>query len=317
MTTNEEEVPIKENKKPKVFLWKGIGILFALFAVLVVIYLLYAVNMKFADVNHALNKIEQLTQNKIAELERNTELSQKNTNQSLETLKEEITKKNAFNQDEWTQSETRYLIKLANDKVQLENNVPAAILLLKMADKLVSEMKDGETLALRQAIAQDISSLQSVPVVDITGLYLRLTALSGKIDQLALINKPTMTQAKTNSETPTSWWQRGLHHTWEGLREVVVVRYNETGKLPLIPPDLQVYFYQNVQAVILEARWALLHGESTIYKNSLNEAITWIKEYAIQNTNTQSTMNELNELANMDIHPTVPAMSAYKEQTVS
>ena len=316
MTMNEE-ISQEENKKPRLFLWKGIGIFFALFAICVVIYLLYAVNTKFTEQNLQLSQLEKIKKNKITKLENNYVQIQKNNQQALEELTAQVAKKNTINQEEWINAEARYLIKLANDKIQFENNVPAAILLLKMADKVISEVSDTETTSLRQTLAEDIAALQSVPTVDVTGLYLQLTALGGKVNQIPLINKPTMTPTEPPKEASTSWWQRGLHHTWQGLRQVVVVRYNESGKLPLIPPDLQAYFYQNVLSVILEARWALLHGDSTIYKNSLNEAITWIKEYAVLNPNTESLVNELNELAKTDIHPTVPALSALQGSTVS
>ena len=98
MTMNEE-ISQEENKKPRLFLWKGIGIFFALFAICVVIYLLYAVNTKFTEQNLQLSQLEKITKNKITELENNSVQIQKNNQQALEELTAQVAKKNTIIQE--------------------------------------------------------------------------------------------------------------------------------------------------------------------------------------------------------------------------
>ena len=314
--TNTEEQPVqpKDKKKAACVLWRSIGILFALFAAAEVIYLLYMVNGRFIEINQNLGQLSRATQTKIAQLEGQMADEQKNSSTALQNLTAKVAQTEAANKDEWTIAEARYLVKQANDKVQFEDNTASAILLLKMADKEVSRLTDPRMTEVRRALAVDITALQSVPQVDVTGLYMQLSALNGKVDQLPLINKPTIASPfnqTTANQPQASWWQRGLQNTWQSLRQVVVVRYNETGKLPLIPPDQQGYLYQNLHAVILQATWALLHGETAIYKHSLEQAATWVKAYCVENsTITQSMLSELGDLGKVDVHPAAPAITA-------
>lgn len=313
--TNEAEQEIQpvNKKKTTQMLWKVIGILFALFAVGVVIYLLYAVNTRFIEMNGHLGQLTDSTQNKLQQLEEQIAAVQKNTDTALQDVTTKVSQMQATNKDEWKLADAHYLVKLANDKVQFEDNVSEAIVLLKMADQEISDLTDPKVTDIRKALAVDIAALESMPKIDITGLYMRLSALNGKVEQLPLINKPSIVPATNpaSNQQRLSWWRQGLQETWQSLRQIVVVRYNETGKLPLIPPELQGYFYQNLHAILSQAIWALLHGETTIYQNSLGQAAAWVKEYCVENsTVTQSMLNELNDVEKIDIHPAAPAITA-------
>jgi uroporphyrin-3 C-methyltransferase len=121
-------------------------------------------------------------------------------------------------------------------------------------------------------------------------------------DKLALDNNA----ASSNQ----SGWKRGLQTSWQALQKIVVVRYHESGALPFMTPDQQLFLYQNVHAMISQSMWALLHGQTIIYQKSLQQTINWVKEYFLLDSPvTQAVLNELNELQKIDIHPATPEIS--------
>lgn len=214
------------------------------------------------------------------------------------------------NKLEWMQAS--YYVKLANDNLQYVNNIPVAVNLLKMADDTVRDLSDARYDDIRKALANDIASLQSAPNVDVTGLYLRLTALNTQLDQLQLPNKLFATEKPAEANTTPSdqsWWQRGLQNTWQALQKIVVIRYDEKNTQPFITPEQQLFLYQNVHAMLAQAIWGLLHGQTAIYQGGLKQTSDWVKKYFVADSSvTHATLNELDELQKIDIHPTNPTI---------
>ena len=228
-----------------------------------------------------------------------------------------------YSRDDWRIVESEYLVKLANDKLQFENNVPQAITLLQMADQQLRDMNNDKVLVLRKALADDIASLQALPQLDVAGIYMRLSALNEQISKLPLPNKPTDTaDLQTENMDNLPWWKRGLQQTWVALQKIVVVRYSKDGSLPLVMPEQQDFLYQNLHAAIEKAMWALLHQQPDIYRASLEQAATWINQYFQSDSPaTTSVLASLAELEKMDVRPVAPkisgAMQAFSDFFVS
>jgi uroporphyrin-3 C-methyltransferase len=207
-------------------------------------------------------------------------------------------------------AQANYYVKLANDNLQYANNIPLAVTLLKMADATLHDVDDAKFADARRALASDIAKLQSAPQVDITGIFMRLTALNEQIDKLQLPNKALSADVHAvtaAADSNQAWWQRGLQNTWQALQKIVVVRYNQNGALPLVTPEQQVYLYQNLHALLEQSTWALLHGQATIYQTSLQQLAVWIKQYFVTDTTlSPAVINELNQLQQIDIHPANP-----------
>lgn len=281
---------------------------------IVLIYLFYATNYSYL---HYISK-NQDTEEHLLQVQKNMSEVEKQIHQLADDLSNQAKMINTLrqvqpniNQDDWEILKAKFLVQMANDKLQYENNISQAILLLQTADEQMRALNNDRLLPLRKALANDIASLQAVPQVDVAGLYMRLSALNDQINRLPLPNKPAQSatvQPGNNENLP--WWQRGLQETWQALQKIVVIRYNENGKPPLIMPEQQDFLYQNLHAVIEKAMWGLLHQQQEIYQASLQQAINWIKQYFVNNAQvTQSVVNGLTELQKVDVHPAAPKLS--------
>jgi uroporphyrin-3 C-methyltransferase len=228
--------------------------------------------------------------------------------------------------ERWDMAEAQYLVKLANDHLQFTHNISLALRLLKNANDILQRLPNEHLLAIRKALAVDITNVQSLTLVDTTGLYLRLSALNDLLDQLPLLPgfiKTTAPSSLAPMSTTSPWWKRGWKRVEGVLRQIVVVRYHPSLTLPLALPEEKVFLYQNLHDQFANAMWAVLHSNTDVYQASLERAQNWIKEYFLQETQkTRTVLESIVELKKIVIQPpslnlatTTQLFDAYFTQT--
>jgi uroporphyrin-3 C-methyltransferase len=208
-----------------------------------------------------------------------------------------------------------------------ENN-SSALPLLERATRMLQMVNDPNLLAIRDAIATAMSALKAQPVLDINKLYGEITALDQTIDKLELPFAPLSTDTKMtndNSDPETPWWKKGLQHSANVLKQVVVVKRNDSKTLPIVMPDEKAYLYQNLHAQVENMIWGLLHHEQVIYQTSIARMQLWINTYYVQNSAvTLSVLDQLKELQGVnlssqkiDLSPTLKLFEQYLMTTHS
>lgn len=227
--------------------------------------------------------------------------------------------------NKWYVAEAQYLVTTANDHLQFTHNLALAKVLLERADQVLAKMNEPSVLEIRKSVAVDMANLQALPQIDVTGLYLRLSALNAQLDQLPLPASPL------KSETPTPapiqpglpWWKAGLAHTWQALSQIVIVRYNGSNALPLVMPDEKAFLYQNLHAEMESAMWAVLQRNADVYQASLARIEEWITPYFVADApETKTMLQNIQDLRKVNIKPpavnlssTLQLFSAYFSQT--
>ena len=78
---------------------------------------------------------------------------------------------------DWVYAEVEYLVRMANQRVMMEQDANSALLLLQAADEIIRETDGLTAHRLREALAQDIAALKAVDSPDTQGIYLELSAL--------------------------------------------------------------------------------------------------------------------------------------------
>jgi len=208
--------------------------------------------------------------------------------------------------------EAEYLVKLANLNLEFERSTPLVINLLKTADQQLAVLGDPTLIHVRQALTNDISALEAAPKLDISGLILKINAISQQIPQLPVLPSKTKSIPANAAAAPIepSAWKRSLNAVGHALSNVVVVRHLDQPIEPLLPPQEQVYLILNIQLQLSQAQWAVLHQQPEIYQQSLQQADSWIKQYFLQKeTITQSVLQQLAELQNTNVKPVLPNIS--------
>ena len=117
--------------------------------------------------------------------------------QSLGTLQEQLSQQqaelssySARDRDDWLLAEAQYLLRMANQRLIMADDVAAAQALLGSADKILLELDDVRLHEVRAAVASDLAAVRAVPRVDVEGVYLRLAALIEQAGKLVIFQLP-------------------------------------------------------------------------------------------------------------------------------
>jgi uroporphyrin-3 C-methyltransferase len=218
-------------------------------------------------------------------------------------------------QDEWVLAEARYLLHVANQRLQLQHDVATALAALNAADQRLLSLGDASYIPVRQAIAEEIATLRAVPVVDRDGLALELQQLAMGVDQLRVQGtqytpeKPADVTGDNDSWRAKSW-REIPGALWTALKELVVVRRNDQPVGPMLPPDAQFFLYANLKLQLDAARLALLAEEPAAWRASLDSARNMLGQYFDpEDVRSQRYQEALERLAAVEVRPDLPDIS--------
>lgn len=327
MSESEKEVDKPTNAptttpRARGLFWNNIGILFSAFAIIVILVSIAMTSYGLIAANACLAKafkfmVSEFTQSQAEVMTAQKSMTdlQQTVQQNSNTLKNQtqsitdLQKSQRTNKEDFLAAEALFLVKLANDHLQFENNVAVAIKLLQSADQDLTSLTDPRINPVREALATDLAALQRTPQVDVSGIYVRLSILSNEVDKLPVVNAFTSSKniAFEKTDETLSWWRRGLNSMSQALQHMVIIRNNQPNIPPFITPDQQAFLYQNLMATFEKAEWGLLHRQQVVYQSSLQQAIDWIKRYIVQDSPmTKQVLANLQELQKMNVQPSVP-----------
>ena len=216
--------------------------------------------------------------------------------------------------NDWLLAEADYLMRLASQRLLLARDTGTALAALQTADERLREMADPAVIPLREQLAADIGRLKAVAQPDITGLAARLGALVQAVDSLPLRAEYVVQKPKdTTAEAPQTVanWQQLPEAIWRDIKKLLVIRERHGKVMPLISPEQHFFLVQNLKLQLEQARLALLDAEPDIYRERLQAAATWVREFfRPDDPATSAMLGELEQLAGQDIKPALPDISA-------
>ncbi|MCE8026033.1 uroporphyrinogen-III C-methyltransferase [Billgrantia aerodenitrificans] len=234
---------------------------------------------------------------------------------ALDQVLAELSREQDADEREWLHAEAAYLLRLANQRLQLERDVEGAAALLRTADARLNEADNPALLSVRRAIAAELSVLDGVPRVDRSGLYLALNAQQQRLAQLPLSRELEEIPARPGiEEAPTGGWQDQLSRFGQELRELVVIRHHDEALEALVTPEQESYLRQSARLILEQAQLALLKEEQELYEASLDKALAMIEGYYDTERNeVQAVIARLEELKGENIQPELPDISGSQQ----
>lgn len=230
----------------------------------------------------------------------------------------QLLKNNDHLRNDWLISEAEYLIKLANHRLILEQDINTAITALEAADQRLKEIVDPALLAVRKVLLQHIQSLRAISQPDVTGMALQIRALQKEIPALPMQTPDPATVQRRKEESSNASkiesWDQLPKAMWEDIKSLVLIRDHKQAVQPLIAPEQQYFLIQNLNLQLEQAQLALLKRNNRLYIDSLSKAKQWIKDYFDVNQQaTKSILQTITALMKKNIEPTIPDISrAYK-----
>lgn len=242
-------------------------------------------------------------------------------NQLLQTQNSvsQLTQLSGYNRSEWILPEVKYLVNLADINITANQNVKAAILLLKAADKRLSVLANPKFNKLRQALINDINALASVPTVDTTGILLQLDAISSQVQKAKFIPSSPKTatddakEQTTNPGKANTLWQKIYINTLAFLEKAVIIRHHDSDVKPVLTAMEQQYLLQNIGLYLEEAKWAVLHKDQANYLLAVQKVEQLLKQgFAHNLTAVQNVLDALQSLSKLNINPKLPELTSIK-----
>ncbi|WP_136254855.1 uroporphyrinogen-III C-methyltransferase [Onishia niordana] len=234
---------------------------------------------------------------------------------TLDRVLDELNSQQQTDEREWLHAEAAYLLRLANQRLQLERDVGGAMALLETADKRLKETGNPALLPVRRAIADELAKLDAVPDIDRTGLYLSLNAQQEQLASLPLKQDVAEAPVEGTIETPPSGdWQQQLTRFGSELKDLVTVRRHDQALEALMTPEQESYLRQNVRLVLEQAQLALLKEEPELYRASLDKAISMIEGYYdTERESVESSISRLTDMRGKTIRPELPDISGSQQ----
>ena len=188
--------------------------------------------------------------------------------------------------DAWLLAEAEYYMQIANAQLQLANNPELAMLALTHADDRIVQLGDPRLTNIRQALANELRALDAMEKPDTAGITLTLASLAATVDSLPLKQESVTRDeaASAEVEPDLTGMDRAMASLMNAVDGVVSVRRTDEAMQPLIAPEALYFLRANLGLQLQAARLALLRGEETVFRQSLDDADAWLAEHYDQNS---------------------------------
>jgi uroporphyrin-3 C-methyltransferase len=183
--------------------------------------------------------------------------------------------------DAWLLAEAEYYMQIANAQLQLAGNPHLASLALGLADERLLQLANPALTDVRRALSLELRSLDVIEKPDTEGVTLTLASLAAVVDSLPLKQAVALSDADEEAalDPALTGVDRALASMKSAIDSAISVRRVDETVQPLIAPESQYFLRANLALQLQAARLAVLRGEETIFRQSLNDAASWLTEY--------------------------------------
>lgn len=266
----------------------GLALILSLIALVTAGYLWYMLGEKQGLMSsNIVGKVEALSGAVETLKANNTAMAQelaslRETQDAMKTGMAKITTDFASNRNEWLLAEAEQLLLVANNRLQLAQDVPLALAALRAADRQLKQLSNPNLLPVRKQLARDMAKVEALDQVDFDGIALRLGNLAERIDDLPLAVETTFRRPETAAEpTPQAegGWSRFWRELWQDLGNLVRIRHDADKRRPLLPPEQRYFVRENLRLMLSGAQLALLRRDEGTFQQNLKSARAWLNDY--------------------------------------
>lgn len=247
-----------------------------------------------------------------------------NQQETLQTLYDEL----AGNQEKSVITEVEQLLTLANQQLQLANNIKSALTAMQTADARLQNIESSPAKQLRIVIAQDMQRLQNAPNVDVTGMSIKLNQLATSIDFLPLLSEAIRDQVSgkpsfsppvnssassqvANAKHPVNILIKFGSEFWQDIKNLIKITRIDQNDVALLAPNQVFYVRENIKLRLLTARIALLQRDQATYNADLQLVDYAIRQHFLtHDQRTETALNSLHSLTASNIVIETPDVTA-------
>ncbi len=256
-------------------------------------------------------------QGKFGALESKLETTEGQAN-ALEALYQEFSR----SREDGVLAEVEQTMAIAVQQLQLAGNVESALIALQQADARLAEYDRGQFAPLRRALVADIDLLKLQPVVDVSGVGVRLEKLLEQTDELPLAfeSQPPQGAAEPPAEvSPDSerWYDRSFAYAralaidvWHEIRGLVRVERLDESDPVLLAPAQNTFLRENLKIRLLTARLALVARDARSYAADVEQARSWVERFFdLRDERVRLALEELKRLEEVSVRRELPTLN--------
>lgn len=222
-------------------------------------------------------------------------------------------------QREWSIAEVNYLLRMANQRLEIARDITGAIAALKGADSRLAEIGDLNLLKIRKQLAKDIGRLNAIHQADVNGISLAIDEMVKSIPDLPFksaedevkqqlgnesANETTKAVAETGEKT-------FLDSVVETVKEIGDIKVHKRSIEQASTTEQQAQIEQQLRAFLISARLAALSFDQQQFSYNLNQANRFIAEYYEGTDNRVKQMQEsLDAYNEIQLSPELPELTA-------
>lgn len=221
--------------------------------------------------------------------------------------------------DEWLLSEVEYLLKMADLRIGMKQDVRGAVAMMKNAEELIKKVpgSDEGLLNVRVSITRDIASLEMYREIDVPGTYAALVSLGESIEKLPLVPtklaEPQPGAADEGKESKAPTMLSEINETFAGY---LTIRKHDTDELKaLLSPEQRLNFRDSVRLTLEQAQTALLRSDQATYDASIAKLRQWVLDYFMaDNFKVQMASKKIEELAKVQVKQDLPSIAESQQE---
>lgn len=218
-------------------------------------------------------------------------------------------------QRNWTRVETLYLLRLAENQLQLTKDIPTALSALQAAEARLGVTRDTTLDGVRAQLKSDIASLHAVSFVDRAQLYTQLDQAQTN----AMTLKSLGTVVNTSSEDSTAdHHDAGIDRAWWVIRQSIgklfVIRKVEASSDGLLTAEDQLQRRRHLQLLLLNIKQAAQLNDGNAFRGALKQTKAWLNAaFDGKDKQVAAMSQQLTELGKLDIDPALPDISGARK----
>ena len=198
--------------------------------------------------------------------------------------------------------EVTSLQRMAEFKLWAEHDYQGAAAVLSRLDSLLAEHPG--TGAIRQAIHQDLQTLNAIEPVAVEAIYLKLHGINQKVDELVFnaisLPEEVVKEDPNQLSENVSEWRQNLAKSWQQFKDFFVeVRTREDMVIaPFLSEQERHLVKQRLSLYLAQAQDAVLSKQSSVYFSAVDAAHSLVKDYFKQDdAQTKAALKSLAELS--------------------
>lgn len=201
-------------------------------------------------------------------------------------------------------SESLYLLRLANDQLQLAHDLSGATDTLAAAETILRDSGDTALESIHQQVLAQLTQLRALPRSDVGRIQAQLAAAAQQADSLRLASSATTIAA---AELPAVGFARAWALLKRAMASLFAIRKTDVEAGALLSADEQAMRKRHLQLLLLSARQATHLYDQSGYVSALNDSLRRLEQdFDGADPAVGRLRTQLGTLAQQNIAPPLP-----------